>query len=267
MRFVVTLAAIGFALLAFGGEASAGSDTNAANSPTEPRLTFQWWNYYAPSLHENSDDAENGLGRILIPFKVDGIQQIFHIFPPVVTDPNANIGPRTGLGDIQLFNFTLTKYELNQSQTLTAGIGPLLALPTATSSNFGPRVLQGGVAGILEARLSWGIVGVLATYQHTLWGAGSEQATVQPILYYNLPRGFYLRSDAIMQFNTYSHTTVVPVGAGLGRVFHPPGGYLLNAYAEAQPSAYRDGAGAPNFQVYTGIQIQFPLSFTSNWEF
>jgi hypothetical protein len=194
VRFVVTLAAIGFALLAFGGEASAGSDTNAANSPTEPRLTFQWWNYYAPSLHENSDDAENGLGRILIPFKVDGIQQIFHIFPPVVTDPNANIGPRTGLGDIQLFNFTLTKYELNQSQTLTAGIGPLLALPTATSSNFGPRVLQGGVAGILEARLSWGIVGVLATYQHTLWGAGSEQATVQPILYYNLPWGFYLRS-------------------------------------------------------------------------
>jgi hypothetical protein len=73
---------------------------NAANSPTEPRLTFQYWNYYAPYLNENSNWAENGFGRILIPFQVDGIQQIFHIDPPVVTDPNSIRGPRTGLGDI-----------------------------------------------------------------------------------------------------------------------------------------------------------------------
>jgi hypothetical protein len=32
---------------------------NAANSPTEPRLTFQYWNYYAPILHDNSNWAEN----------------------------------------------------------------------------------------------------------------------------------------------------------------------------------------------------------------
>jgi hypothetical protein len=73
---------------------------NAANSPTEPRLTFQYWNYYAPYLNENSNWAENGFGRILIPFQVDGIQQIFHFDPPVVTDPNSIRGPRTGLGDI-----------------------------------------------------------------------------------------------------------------------------------------------------------------------
>ena len=30
---------------------------NAANSPTEPRLTFQYWNYYAPYLNENSNWA------------------------------------------------------------------------------------------------------------------------------------------------------------------------------------------------------------------
>jgi hypothetical protein len=116
-------------------ESSGGN--NAANSPTEPRLTFQYWNYYAPSLHEQSGGAENAVGRILIPFQVDGIQQILHIDPPVVTDPNSISGPRTGLGDIQLYNFSLTKFDLGQSQTLTVGIGPLLALPTATSINFG----------------------------------------------------------------------------------------------------------------------------------
>jgi hypothetical protein len=82
--------------------ASGGTNdsNNAANSPTEPRLTFQYWNYYAPYLNENSNWAENGFGRILIPFQVDGIQQIFHFDPPVVTDPNSIRGPRTGLGDI-----------------------------------------------------------------------------------------------------------------------------------------------------------------------
>ena len=244
-----------------------GADNNAANSPTEPRLTFQYWNYYAPSLNEVSGGAQNGVGRILIPFRVDGIQQIFHIDPPVVTDPKSISGPRTGLGDIQLYNFSLTKFDLGQSQTLTLGMGPLLAVPTATSPNFGPDSLQGGAAGVIEAQLSWGIAGVLATYQHTLSGTGSQLATVQPILYYNLAQGFYFRSDAIMQFNTYSHTNVVPVGLGFGKVFHLHGGYLFNAYVEAQPSVYRTGRGAPNFQIETGLQIQFPTSFTSGWNF
>jgi hypothetical protein len=203
----------------------------------------------------------------LIPFKVEGIQQIFHIVPTVVTDPNAISGPRTGLGDIQLYNFTLTKFDLGQSQTLTVGIEPLIAVPTATSTNFGPTSLQGGAAGVIEARLSWGILGVLATYQHTLSGVGSQLVTVQPILYYNFQHGWYFRSDAIMQFNTYSHTNVVPVGFGFGKVFQLSGGYVLNAYVEAQPSVYRTGRGAPNFQVETGIQIQFPPSFTSSWNF
>ena len=70
-----------------------------------------------------------------------------------------------------------------------------------------------------------------------------------------------------MSFDTYSHTTVVPIGFGLGKVIQLDGGYTLNVYAEAQPSVYRSGAGAPNLQLYTGIQIQFPTSFTSNWKF
>jgi hypothetical protein len=161
----------------------------AALSPVEPRLTFQYWNYYAPSLNEKSGDADNGLGRILIPFQVDGIQQILNIFPPVVTDPNAISGPRTGFGDLQIFNFTLTKFDLPQSQTLTVGVGPLLAVPTASSTNFGPDSVQGGAAGVIEARLNWGVTGVLATYQHTLSGADSELITVQPLLEYILGQG------------------------------------------------------------------------------
>jgi hypothetical protein len=247
------------------GADSTSSDSNSANNPVEPRLTFEYWNYYAPSLNQLNSGAENGIVRTLIAFQVDGIQQTLHIVPPIVTAPAAISGPRTGLGDTQIYNFSLTTQDIGLPEKVTFGAGPLIALPTATSTNFGPNSLQGGVTAVIIAPQSWGLLGVLATYQHTLWGASSELTTVQPNVFYNLENGYYLRSSAIMQFNTYSHTDVVPVGVGIGKVIKLNGGYVLNVYVEAQPSVYRAGVGAPNFQGYTGIKLQFPSSLTSSW--
>jgi hypothetical protein len=246
---------------------SSSSDSNSANNPVEPKLTLEYWNYYALSLNRLNGDAENGEGRVLIPFKVNGIQQVFHVDPPIVTAPAATSGPHTGLGDTQIYNFTLTKQDIGLPEKVTFGIGPLIAVATNTSTNFGPNSLQGGVGGVIIAPQSWRLLGVLVTYQHTLWGASSELTTVQPNVFYNLDHGYYLRSSAIMQFNTYSRTDVVPVGLGAGKVIKLDAGYVLNVYAEAQPSIYRAGVGAPNFQAFTGIKLQFPPSFTSSWNF
>src|SRR5579859_2702935 len=109
------------------------SSSNAANNPAEPRFTLQYWNYYAPSLNELGGGAENGALRSLIPFTIAGVQQILHINPSVVTNPTATSGPRTGLGDTQLYNFTLGKFDLGLPQKVTLGLGPLIAIPTSTS--------------------------------------------------------------------------------------------------------------------------------------
>lgn len=246
---------------------SGSSSSNSANDPTEPRFTVEYWNYYAPSLNQLNGDAENGIARVLIPFKIGGIQQEMHVIPSIVTAAAATSGPRTGLGDTQIYNFTLTKQDIGLPEKVTFGIGPLIAVPTATSTNFGPNSLQGGVAGAVIAPQSWGLLGVLATYQHTLWGARSEVTSVQPNVFYNLDQGYYLRSSAVMTFDTYSHTRVIPIGFGAGKVIQLAGGYTLNAYVEAQPSVYRAGVGAPRFQVFTGIKMQFPSSVSSNWNF
>jgi hypothetical protein len=256
-------------LIACATEARANdtSDSNSSNNPVEPKLTFEYWNYYALSLNQLSGNAENGEARLLIPFKVSGLQQVFHIDPPIVTAPAAPSGPRTGLGDTQIYNLTLTQQDIGLPEKVTFGIGPLIAVPTNTSTNFGPPSLQGGAAGAIIAPQSWGLLGVLATYQHTLSGASSELTTVQPNVFYNLSHGYYLRSSAIMQFNTYSHADVVPIGLGAGKVIKLNGGYVLNVYAEAQPSVYRAGVGAPNFQAFTGIKLQFPPGLTSGLNF
>ena len=241
------------------------SGSNAANNPAEPKFTLQYWNYYAPSLNNLNGDAENGQARILIPFKVAGVQQIMHIDPPVVTNPTATGGPRTGLGDTQIYNFTLGKFDLGLPQKVTFGLGPLVAIPTSTSTNFGTNKLQAGAAGIILAPQSWGLLGVLGTYQQTLSGVSSHVTVAQPLIFFNLPHGYYLRSSAPMTFDTGSHTSAVPVGLGLGKVIQLDGGYTLNAYAEIQPSLYRAGVGAPNYQVFTGISLQLPSHFTSGW--
>jgi hypothetical protein len=240
-------------------------DSNSSNNPVEPKLTLEYWNYYATSLNQLNGGAENGEGRVLIPFTVNGVQQVFHVDPPVVTAPAATSGPRTGLGDTQIYNFTLTTQNIGLPQKVTFGLGPLIAVPTENSTNFGPNSLQGGVAGVIIAPQSWGLLGVLATYQQTLWGPNATLTTVQPNIFYNLSNGFYLRSSAIMQFNTYSHTDVIPIGIGVGKVIKLNAGYVLNVYAEAQPSVYRVGVGAPNFQVFTGVKLQFPAEVTKNW--
>ena len=175
------------------------------------------WNYFAPSLNDQNGGAYNGLEPTLIPWKVDGVQQELHIDPPVVTNPNAKSGPRTGLGDTQIYNFTLTKVDIGLPDKVTFGAGPLIAVPTDTSTNFGPNTFQGGVAGVVLAPQSWGLLGVLATYQHTLWGAGSERTTVQPIAFYNIKDGYYLRSSAIMTFDTTATRRLSPLDLAAAR--------------------------------------------------
>jgi hypothetical protein len=248
---------------ASGNSESSGS--NAANNPAEPKFTLQYWSYYAPSLNNLNGDAENGEARVSIPFKIAGIQQIVHIDPPIVTNRTATGGPRSGLGDTQIYNFTLGKFDLGLAQKVSFGLGPLVAIPTSTSTNFGTNKLQSGAAGIILAPQSWGLLGVLGTYQQALSGVSSHVTVAQLLIFVNLPHGYYLRSSAAMTFDAGNHTSAIPVGLGLGKVIQLERGYTLNIYAEAQPSLYRSGVGAPNYQIFTGISLQLPPRFTSGW--
>jgi hypothetical protein len=117
---------------------SEGTSSNAANNPVEPLFTLQYWNYYAPSLNNVSGDAENGEAKAIIPFTIAGVQQIMHIIPSLVTNPTTTSGPRTGLGDTQLYNFTLGHFDVGLPQKVALGLGPLVSrfrrAPTAISA-------------------------------------------------------------------------------------------------------------------------------------
>jgi hypothetical protein len=266
IRTIVRLSTLSLcAAAASAAEDSDNTSSNAANNPAEPRVTLQYWNYYAPSLNDLNDGSENGIVRSIFPFKIAGIQQIMHIDPAIVTDPTSTSGPRTGLGDTRIYNFTLGSFDLGLPQKITFGFGPLLAIPTRTNSNFGTDKLQPGAAGVIVAPQNWGLLGVLATYQRTVSGPSIQVTGVQPNVLYNLSDGYYLRSSGTIVFDGAAHTAVVPIGFGFGKVINLSNGVTLNVYAEGQPSIYRTGVGAPNYQVFTGITVQLPSSINSGW--
>jgi hypothetical protein len=266
MTTVVVLAIMFSTVMIHAQGNSDNASSNSANNPVEPRLTVEYWNYYAPSLNDLDGGSENGIARSLFPFKIDGIQQVMHVDPTVVTNPVARSGPRTGLGGIQLYNFTLEPFDLGLPEKVTFGLGPVFVTPTRTSRNFNSDKWQAGAGGVIIAPQEWGLLGVLVTNQNTVSGPSSHLTSILPQIFYNLPHGYYLRSSGTVSFDTANQTKVVPVGFGFGRVINLDGGYTLNLYVEGQPSLYRTGFGAPNYQVFTGIALQLPATFTRGWD-
>src|SRR6188508_3703337 len=86
--------------------AQGGDTSNAANNPLTPSITFNFQDYYFPSLFGVPDrDANQYLQRGLIPHKLFGTPQLFRYTLPVATAPAFPRGSETGLGDLFLVDF------------------------------------------------------------------------------------------------------------------------------------------------------------------
>ena len=109
----------------------------------------------------------------------------------------------------------------------------------------------------------WGLLAGLVTYQHSFAGDDSRPTaqiiTAQPIVTYNLPDGFYLRSSGTWTFDLGNHTSVIPVGFGAGKVWSFGNGNTINAFLEPQYSVIHSGVGVPVWQFFAGVNLQFAI--------
>ena len=239
----------------------AHESVNEANNPLTPKITINLQDYYIPSFVDTPGDphANQFLLRGLVPSDMFGLQQLLRFTLPVATSLDAPDGYVTGLGDLTLMDlFILPKHG-----DVTIGAGPLLVLPTATDDSLGSGKWQAGAAGIVVAPQGWGLLGGLVTYQTSFAGDDSRDdvnlLTAQPILNINLSGGWYLRSSATWNFNLEGGTSHIPVGAGVGKVFQLEKGITMNAFIEPQYTVWHDGPGAPRWQIYAGLNFQFPI--------
>ena len=235
-------------------QASADNLQNRSNDPLTPRMAFEFHNYAQPVLAEQpSSGADQGYFRFVLPHALFGVDQMMRASMPVVAsawDPEKAVN---GVGDFTIFDLAVFYFG-----SVKTGIGPLLVVPTASSRALGTSKWQAGVQTVVSAPHAWGLTTLLAAWQQTLDGT-LQTVTAQPLLFYNLGDGFYLRSSGIASFDL-GRNAVLPVGLGLGRVFELPNGASLNTFVEPQYSVIQSGRGVPSFQVFAGVVVQLPVS-------
>lgn len=251
---VVMLIAASSAALAQSNE-----EMNAANNPLHPSLSVNFQNLYVDRYYGLDDvDGNNGLLRGSTPHKLFGKPLLLRATLPIVTTPDLPpVGAKTDVGDLNLFDIVLTKagkFEL--------GLGPQLTLPTAGRDETGTGKWQAGLAFLAMSPRHWGLMGGLVTWQHSFAGDSDRRTQnnlqAQPLLIVNLPKGWYLRSTATWTWDLHEHTYFLPLGAGFGKVWKRPSA-VWNLFVEPQWTLAHHGDGVPKFQIYAGLNLQFPL--------
>jgi hypothetical protein len=259
LRIAVSFALAGLSVGRAAAQQQSTKDVNAANNPLTPTITFNVQDQWAPDLYDVDPGSNALLLRGVIPHQLGGRGQLFRYTMPVVTSPNGLGGTVNGLGDLNLFD--LFPFLVKKAR-LELAIGPQLTMPTATNDETGTGKWQGGVAMVVAAPRSFGIAGALVTWQHSFAGDHDRDTQnnlgLQPLLIYNLPQGWYLRSTATWNFAFAQDAWVIPIGAGVGKVWLRPDGATINAFAEPQFTVAHDGAGQPKFQVFMGLNLQLP---------
>lgn len=235
-------------------------EVNTANNPLTPAITANLQDQWAPQLYDSNASSNAFLLRGVLPHALGGLPQIVRGTLPIATAPSTSgSGNTTGLGDLNLFDLALFKRG-----DVALGIGPQLTIPTATDRALGTGKWQAGLAAVAIAPQSWGLAGALVTWQHSIAGPSDRPTqnnlAIQPLFIYNLPQGVYLRSTATWNFALAQDTYVVPVGAGLGKVWVRSDGTTINAFAEPQWTIAHHGAGQPKFQLFAGVNMQFPIT-------
>ena len=176
-----------------------------------------------------------------------------------MTAPTLPNGDETGIGDISLFDLFLFKAGAG----LELGVGPVLVIPTAEEDVLGQGKWQAGISTVAIAPQKWGLLGALVIYQQSFAGDDDrhdvQQLSVQPFVIYNLPHGYYLRSSGIATFEFEQDNHDIPIGLGVGKVWLLSSGATLNTFAGPQYTVWQEGTGTPKWQIFAGINMQFPI--------
>jgi hypothetical protein len=240
--------------------AQSSADVNAANNPLQPTLGANMQNYYVSSLYGIEDASSNSLLlRGTMPHKLFGRPQLLRLTIPVATSPDLPPdGRQTGLGDLNIFDTFLFK-----AGKLEVGIGPQLTIPTATHDETGTGKWQAGLAVPVVAPQTWGIVGTLVTWQTSFAGDDDRRRQnnlqFQPLVIRNFSKGWYARSTALWTWDLEQDTYYIPLGLGVGKVWAAASKKTVNVFAEPQWTVAHKGDGVPKFQLFAGLNLQFPL--------
>ncbi|MBX3024632.1 hypothetical protein KF840_06955 [bacterium] len=236
---------------------------------TLPQLFLQ--DAYTPVSYGTEAPANRVVARAIIPriprLPLLPFVQLVRPSLFLVTAPTGRGGAtRTGLGDLQLFDVAVLPWP-DPSLGLRLALGPLFIFPTATNRYAGQGAWQvGPTFGAIYKGVPWLLAGCLLQNPVSFAYTSPDRAALntllfQPILLVSVGGGWYAKSaDATWTMGwRRGDATVLPLSAGIGRVFLSEDTPPINVFVSGEWTAYRQFAPlAPQTTVRVGVTVAFP---------
>jgi hypothetical protein len=184
---------------------------------------------------------------------------------PVVWNPSLgpDIPSKDGISDMV---FTAFLSPANPGHWIW-GVGPVVQLPTNSNRELGNKNWGLGPSAVV-LHLEHGDPWVYGALVNNIWsltsnkqGGSYNNGLIQPFVNYNFPEheGLYLTSSPILTVDWKAHGSqrwLVPIGGGIGKIFHL-GKLPVNTNVAAYYNVARPDFQA-NWQIRATVQLMFP---------
>ena len=239
--------------------------------PTAALTQFKIQDIYTPSEYGTNAQPNTLQLRPLLavrPQLFTPLEQLIRPSIQVVTVPrNKGATTTTALDDFQLLDLFVMPWPNEKETRFRWGVGGYFVFPTSTSQYTGHGAWQMGPAWAFGYR---GIprLQIAGLFQQATSFAYSSSHSVpvsslqiQPMLSYQLGRGWYLKSsDSTWKIN-YRHqtSTEIPLSAGFGKVWKFREGYAIDISVAGEWIVYRQfSTQTQQFTLRFGVNLLLP---------
>ena len=225
-----------------------------AYDPTASLAQVQFRDIYTPAQY-GTNAQQNALQiRPLVnisPFWLIPYEQLVRPTIRVVTAARGKgASTSTGYDDMQLLDLFIMRWPNTDAIKFRWALGTFSIFPTATNQQLGQGAWQLGPAAAFSFRGIQGLDLAGLIQQATSFAYTSSRSkpitflTIQPIVTYQLGRGWYLKSsDSTWTINLRHNTsTTIPVNAGFGKVWRISPGVAIDTSTGWEWMLYRQFA-------------------------
>ncbi len=259
-RWALALSILLFSCLTYGQDSQESDEAALAKATQNPlaamySLPFQNNTTYGMGEYSRAQNVLNI--QPVLPFNLGNkVNIINRIILPIITQPSSTEDiSTTGTGDISWSAWL----SPSKAGKITWGLGPVLQIPTSSSSEFGSGEFGIGPSFVALTMINQWVAGIVTNNVWTFGDRSENKFLFQYFINYNLPKAWYIVSGPILTANwnvVSDQRWIIPFGGGVGKVIKI-GKLPVNLNAQMYYNAVKPN-GVGDWQSRIQLQFLFP---------